>query len=96
MDLVRYVIEKKALTVFDNTVAAERLGDFFKSPCKSSVKVGKKLAENTLKNSGRAPEIGANFGTALAPGSPKETLSTSTAVINFYHTGKGLYCFKFV
>ena len=35
---------KKSMTVSDNTMRAEGLGNFFKSLGKNSVKVGKKLA----------------------------------------------------
>ena len=87
---------KKSMTVSDNTIKAEGLGKFFKNLGKISSKAGKKLATNVLKNPGRALEIGANIATAAATKSPKAALSTLPEVINFYHTGKGLYLGKFV
>ena len=87
---------KKLMIVSDNTIKAEGLGSFFKNLGKISSKAGKKLATNVLKNPGRALEIGANIATAAATKSPKAALSTLPEVINFYHTGKGLYLGKFV
>ena len=87
---------KKSMTVSDNTIKAEGLGSFFKNLGKVSAKAGKKLATNVLKNPGRALEIGANIATAAATKSPKAALSTLPEVINFYHTGKGIYLGKFV
>ena len=87
---------KKSMIVSDNTKKAEGLGSFFKNLGKVSSKADKKLATNVLKNPGRALEIGANIATAAATKSPKAALSTLPEVINFYHTGKGLYLGKFV
>ena len=87
---------KKSMIVSDNVIQAEGLGSFFKNLGKISSKAGKKLATNVLKNPGRALEIGANTATAAATKSPKAALSTLPEVINFYHTGKGLYLGKFV
>ena len=87
---------KKSMIVSDNVIQAEGLGSFFKNLGKVSAKAGKKLAKNVLKNPGRALEIGANIATAAATKSPKAALSTLPEVINFYHTGKGLYLGKFV
>ena len=87
---------KKSMIVSDNTIKAEGLGSFFKNLGKISAKAGKKLATNVLKNPGRALEITSNTATAAATKSPKAALSTLPEVINFYHTGKGLYLGKFV
>ena len=87
---------KNSMTVSDNTIEAEGLSDFFKNLGKSSVKVGKKLAKNALKNPSRALDITANIASAAASRSPKNVISTLPEVINFYHTGKGLYLGKFV
>ena len=87
---------KKSMIVSDNTMKAEGLGSFFKNLGKTSSKAGKKLATNVLKNPGRALEIGANIATAAATKSPKAGLSTLPEVVNFYHTGKGLYLGEFV
>ena len=87
---------KKTVIVSDNVIKAEVLGDFFKNLGKSSVKVGKKLAKNVLKNPSRALDITANNATAAASRSPKNVSATLPEVIDFYHTGKGLYLGKFV
>ena len=87
---------KKSMTVSDNTIEAEGLGNFFKNLGKISAKAGKKLATNVLKNPGRALEVTSNIATAAATKSPKAALSTLPEVINFYHNGKGLYLGKFV
>ena len=87
---------KKSMTVSDNTIKAEGLGDFFKKLGKKRLNVSKKMAKNVLKNPGRALEIGANVGSAFASRSPKAALSSLPEVINFYHTGKGLYLPRFI
>ena len=87
---------KKTMIVSDNVIQAEGLGDFFKNLGKASSKAAKKLAKNALKNPTRFLEIGANVATAAASRNPKAALSALPEVINFYHTGKGLYLGKFV
>ena len=87
---------KKSTTVSDNTIEAEGLGSFFKNLGKISSKAGKKLAKNIINNPGRALDLTAKRATAAATKSPKTALSTLPEVINFYHTGKGLYLGKFV
>ena len=87
---------KKSMIVSDNTIKAEGLGSFFKNLGKISAKAGKKLAKNVLSNPGRALDLTAKIATAAATKSPKAALSTLPEVINFYHTGKGLYLGKFV
>ena len=87
---------KKSMTVSDNTIKAEGLGSFFKKLGKISAKAGKKLAKNVISNPGRALDLTAKIATAAATKSPKAALSTLPEVINFYHTGKGLYLGKFV
>ena len=90
---------KKSMIVSDNTIKAEGLEglpSFFKNLGKLSAKAGKKLANNVLKNAGRALEIGANVATAAASRNPKNVLSTLPEVINFYHKGRGVYLVKFV
>ena len=83
------------MIVSDNTIQAEGLGDFFKNLGKKGLNVSKKMAKNVLKNPGRALEIGANVGTAFASRNPKAALTSLPVVINFYHTGKGLYLPRF-
>ena len=85
---------KKSMIVSDNIIQAEELGRFFKNLGKISSKAGKKLATNVIENPGRALEIGANVATAAASRNPKASLSTIPEVINFHHTGKGLYLGK--
>ena len=84
------------MIVTDNTIKAEGLSSFFKNLGKIPAKLRKKLATNVLKNLGRALEITSNIATAAATKSPKAALSTLPEVINFYHTGRGLYLGKFV
>ena len=87
---------KKSMIVSDSVIQAEDLGSFFKNLGKISAKAGKKLAKNVLSNPGRALDLTAKIATAAATKSPKAALSTIPEVINFYHTGKGLYLGKFV
>ena len=84
------------MTVSDNTMKAEGLGSFFKNLGKVSAKAGKKLAKNIISNPGGALDLTTKIATAAATKSPKAALSTLPEVINFYHTGKGLYLGKFV
>ena len=87
---------KKSMLVSDNIIQSQGLGKFFEILGKASAKAGKKLATNVLKNPGRALEITSNIATAAATRNPKAIASTLPDVINFYHTGKGLYLGKFV
>ena len=84
------------MTVSDNTFQAEGLCDFFNNLGKVSSKAVKKLARNALKNPCRFLEIGANVAAATLNKNPKAALSALPEVINFYHTGRGLYLGKFV
>ena len=86
---------KKTMIVSDNVIQAEGLGDFFKNLGKVSSRAAKKLATNALKNPARFLEIGANVAAATASRNPKAALSALPEVINFYHTGKGLYLPRF-
>ena len=90
-----FVLEKKSMIVSDNVIQAEGLCDFFKNLGKKGLNVSKKMAKNVLKKPGRALEIGANVGTAFASRNPKAALTPLPEVINFYHTGKGLYLPRF-
>ena len=84
------------MIVSDNTIQAEGLGNFFKNFGKVSSKAAKNLAKTALKNPSRFLEIVANVATAAASRNSKAALSALLEVINFYHTGKGLYLDKFV
>ena len=86
------------MIVSDNVIQAEGLGNFFKNLGKISAKAGKKLAKNVLSNPARALDLTAKIATAIfaTTKSPKAALSALPEVINFYHTGKGVYLGKFV
>ena len=83
------------MTVSDNTISAEGLGDLLKNLGKKRLHISKNMAENILKNPGRALEIGANVGTASASRSLKTAQSGLPEVLHFNHIGKRLYLGKF-
>ena len=85
----------KSMTVSDNTIKAEGLGDFFKNLAKK-INVSKKMAKNVLNNPTRALHVTANFATAAASKNPKNIMKSLPELITFYNTGKGLYLGKFV
>ena len=87
---------RKTMIVSDNVIQAEGLGDFFKNLGKKGLNVSKKMAKNVLSNPGRALDLTAKIGTALASRNSKQTLSTLPELITFYKTGKGLYLGKIV
>ena len=84
------------MTVSDNTIQAEGLGDFSKNLDKKGLTVSKKLAKNVLKNPSRALDITANFSAAAASRNPKNVMKSLPELKTFYNTGKGLYLGKFV
>ena len=84
------------MTVSDNTIKSEGLGDFFKNLGKKGLNISKKMAKNVLSKPGRALDITANIATAAASRNPKNVMSTLPELITFYNTGKGLYLDKFV
>ena len=67
---------KNSLISSEHATVVEGVRDFFKSLGKISFKTGRKLAKSVLKNLGRASEIGANIGTAVASRNPKTDLSS--------------------
>ena len=87
---------KKPMTVSDDTIKAESLGDFFKNLGKKGLNVSKKMAKNVLSNPGRALELTANRATAAVSRNSKQAPSTLPESITFYNTLKGLYLCKFV
>ena len=87
---------KKSMTVSDDTIKAEGLGDFFKNLGKKGLNVSKRMAKNVLSNPGRALDLTAKIATAAASRNSKQALSTLPELITFYNTGKGLYLGKFV
>ena len=52
------------MTVSDNTLKAESLGDLFKNLGKKGLNVSKKMAKNVLSNPGRALDLTAKIATA--------------------------------
>ena len=87
---------KKSMTVSDNTIKAEGLGDFFKNLGEKGLNVSKKMAKNVLSNPGRALDLTARIATAAVSRNSKQALSTLPELITFYNTGKGLYLGNFV
>ena len=87
---------KKSMTVSDNTIKTEGLGDSFKNLGKKGLNVSKKMAKTILSNPGRALDLTAKIATAAASRNSKQALSTLPELITFYNTGKGLYLGKFV
>ena len=57
---------KKSMTVSDDTIKAEVLGEFFKNLGKKELNVSKKKAKNVLSNPGRALDLTAKIATAAA------------------------------
>ena len=78
------------MTVSDNALQAEGLGDFSKNLGKKGLIVPKKVEKAILKNPGRAMELGEIVVSAIATKSPKANLSTLNEALSFYHTGEGL------
>ena len=86
---------EKTNTVSDNTIKAESLGDFFKILGRMDLRYQKKMARTVLKKSRKSfGNWGANVRTAFAIRSLKRVLPLLPEVINFYHTGIGLYLGK--
>ena len=81
---------KKYMTISDNTLRAEGLGNFFKNLGKKGLNVSKKMAENVLRKPRRALDLTAKIATAAASRKSGQALSTLRELITFYNTGKGL------
>ena len=94
MGIVQFVTEK-SLTVSDNTIQGESMGDFFKNLGKKGPNVSKKMAKNKISNRGRALDLTAKIATAAVTKNSKQALSTLPELITFYNTGKGLFLGKF-
>ena len=62
------------MTVSDNTIQAESLGDFFKNLGKKGLNVSNKMANNVLSNPGRALDLTAKIATAAASRKSKQAL----------------------
>ena len=67
---------KKSMTVSDNTIQAEVLGDFFKNLGAKGLRVSKKMAKNVIKHPSRALDITAKIATAAASRNSQQALST--------------------
>ena len=67
---------KKSMTVSDNTIKAEGLGDFFKNLGKKGLNVSKKMAKNVLSNPGRALDLTAKIAKAATSRNSKQALLT--------------------
>ena len=52
------------MTVSDNTIQAEGLGDFFKNLSKKGLNLSKRMAKNVLSNPGRALDLTGKIATA--------------------------------
>ena len=84
------------MTVSDNTIKAEGLGNFFKNLGKKGLNASKKMAKNVVTNPGRALDLTAKIATSAASRNSKQALSALPELITFHSTGKGLYLRKFV
>ena len=83
------------MTVSDNTIKAEGLGDFFKKWGRKELNMSKRMAKNVLNNPTRALDITINIVAAAASKIPKNVMKTLPELINFFDTSKGLYLGKF-
>ena len=68
-------------TVSDNTMAAESLGDFFKSPGKKWLNESKKMTTKFLRSPIQPLDLGANLGSTFASKNSKAALLTLPEVI---------------
>ena len=87
---------KKSMTVSDDTLKAEGLGDSFQNIGKKGLNISKKMSKHVLSNPARASDLTAKIATAAASRKSKQALSTLPELTNFYNTGKGLYFGNFV
>ena len=71
------------MTVSDNTVQAEVIGDFFSNLGQKGLNVSKKLAKNVLGDPGRALDLTAKIATAAASRNFKQAPSTLPELITF-------------
>ena len=84
------------MTVNDNTIQAESLGDFFQNLGKKGLNVSQKMAKNVLSNPERALDLTAKIAPATFCKNCKQALSTLPELITFYHSRTGLYLPRFV
>ena len=94
MAIVQIVTEKKSMTVNDNTIQAEGLGDFFEVLGKKGLNVSKKMAKNVLSNPRPALDSTTKIATVAVSKKSKQPLSTIPELITFYNTVEGLYLGK--
>ena len=76
----------KSITVFDATIEAEGLKDFFKSVGRATVNFGKKVANNPVS----ALEIASKIESAAASRNPRAVLAATPDLIKFATTGEGI------
>ena len=83
----------QSMTVSDNIILAEGLGNSFKNIGK---KTSKMMATSVMKKTSRALETSAFIAGAAASLNTKAALSTTPDAIHFYHTGECSYLCKYV
>ena len=69
---------KKSMTVSDDTLKAEGLGDFFRNLGKKGLNVSKTMAKNALSNPGISLNLTAKIATAATSRNSKQALSALT------------------
>ena len=84
------------MTVSDNTIVAEVLGDFFKCLGRRGPIVSNEIARMFKESPGIRMELRANFGSVVAFKNPTAALTTLHEVINFHHSDANLEYRKFV
>ena len=78
---------KNSMTVDDNTIKAEGLGNVFKNTTNTSPKETEKIDTNDLTTPGRASESIAKYGSAAVTKNAEVALSKIPDVVSFFHTG---------
>ena len=71
------------MTVSDNTMKAEGLGDFFRNLGKKGLNVSKKVVKNAISYPGRAIDLTAKIATAAVSPNSKQTLSILPELTTF-------------
>ena len=81
---------KKSMTVGDNTIKVEGLGNFFEDLGEKRLNVSKKMTKHVINNQGSFLDTSENVATASAIRNLKNVPSTIPELIFFYHTVGGL------
>ena len=87
---VPHIIQKNSIFVFDKTMEAERIGQFYKNFGKASEKTDKKSASKVMINPGRPLENGTKIGTAALCENGEAAFLLKPKVINFITPAKDL------